>query len=146
MDESSFFFFPTVKIFKRIATLRGLITVEVLESVNVNANQPFAVVPGCSDLILKPLAPRRVLANQYDIAGFAVELIIDPFLDGFVATLCDCFPVIVRRGLIAFDYAHVSDAGSARTIRFVVKGVKNSSRHSGEFLLRHTTIELFEPR
>jgi hypothetical protein len=70
---------------------------------DVDADDPFIVVPRLLDLIVDPLSPSRGAPDQDNGARLAAQLAVDPVLNRRIAASRDRFPIVVRNWDVAFD-------------------------------------------
>src|SRR5437879_5836171 len=97
---------------------------------DIDADKPLFTVPGRLDFVVDPLPAGGVFADEHDVAGLSVELLINPFLDRRVAAALDFFPIVVARGFVSLDHAHVADLGGSGAVGLVVETVEHSSCHA----------------
>lgn len=61
------------------------------------------------------------------------HLLIDPLLDGLVATFYDGFPIVVFRQRVAFDGANITHLENSPVVRQVAEAVEDLACHVGPF-------------
>lgn len=92
---------------------------------NVDSEERLLLVPRLLNLVFHPRPSRSFLTDEHDDCGFPFHLIIDPLLDGCVATSPHVLPFLRIENRLSFSSAHVLNKLNAIHISLVVKRVEN---------------------
>src|SRR5690242_11036974 len=99
---------------------------------DVDADEPLAVVPGLLDLVVDPLATGGLATDEHDARGPSSHLAIDPTPDSRVALPLDGLPVVGRQKALAFDHPHLTNLLYAPVVALEMERMEDAACHSSD--------------